>query len=83
MHSSTHIYNGVDEESRVRDPAPLSAREPLALSVGHAFFHKNYEALQASASANKVQSVEAEVKEIKNISRSEYYSFTNTGIFRP
>ena len=40
--------------------------------------HKNYEALQASASANKVTSVEKETKEIKNISRSEYYSFTAT-----
>ena len=38
--------------------------------------HKNYEALQASASANKTTKVEETVREIKNISRSEYYSFT-------
>ena len=45
--------------------------------------HKNYEALQASASANKTTKVQETVREIKNISRSEYYSFTKTGVFRP
>jgi hypothetical protein len=45
--------------------------------------HKNYEALQASASANKTTTVEEKVREVKNISRSEYYSFTATGVFRP
>ena len=45
--------------------------------------HKNYEALQASASANKTTKVEEKVREVKNISRSELYSFTKTGVFRP
>ena len=45
--------------------------------------HKHYEALQASASANKTTKVEEKVREVKNISRSELYSFTKTGVFRP
>lgn len=45
--------------------------------------HKNYEALQASASANKTAAVETKTKDISNVSRSEYYSFTATGVFRP
>ena len=45
--------------------------------------HKNYEALQASASANKNVVVVETKKDIKNISRSELYSFTATGVFRP
>lgn len=46
--------------------------------------HKNYEALQASASANNnALVVEKEKKEIKNISKSEFLSFTSTGVFRP
>ena len=46
--------------------------------------HKNYEALQASASANNnALVVEKEKKVIKNISKSEFLSFTSTGVFRP
>ena len=77
----------VKQQLQMREAYPELERERLEeeAKARHKIdeLHKNYEALQASASANKVQSVEAEVKEIKNISRSEYYSFTNTGIFRP
>jgi glycosyltransferase involved in cell wall biosynthesis len=38
------IHSGIDLETVVaNDPVPLKAREPLALSVGHTYSHKNYE----------------------------------------
>jgi hypothetical protein len=52
--------------------------------------HKNYEALQASASAGNTSNApskgqETSKRDVKSmsISRSEYYSFTATGVFRP
>ena len=55
----------------------------VVIKEGTANERENYEALQASASANKTTTVEEKVREVKNISRSEYYSFTATGVFRP
>jgi hypothetical protein len=45
--------------------------------------HKNYAALQASASAGVVNTKAETKREIKNISKSEFLSFTSTGVFRP
>lgn len=40
------IHSGVDLENVVaKDPVPLRDREPFALSVGHTYSHKNYEAM--------------------------------------
>jgi len=40
------IHSGVEIEGRrVEDATPLSDREPLILSVGHTYSHKNYEAM--------------------------------------
>jgi glycosyltransferase involved in cell wall biosynthesis len=39
------IHWGLDTGGLPSAPAPLSRREPIALAVGHTFFHKNYEAL--------------------------------------
>ena len=77
----------VKQQLQLREAYPELERERLEeeAKARHKIdeLHKNYEALQASASANKVTNVEQQVKEIKNISRSEYYSFTATGVFRP
>ena len=44
--------------------------------------HKNYFALQASNEAGKAP-VKKEKKAPAQLSRSEYYSFTKTGVYRP
>lgn len=39
----TYIHSGIDRSRvLVSDPPPLQEREPLALSIGHAYPHKNY-----------------------------------------
>ena len=43
----------------------------------------NYKALEASSSAGKSAKVEKKDVDITNVSRSELYSFTATGVFRP
>lgn len=77
----------VKQQLQLREAYPELERERLEeeAKAQHKIdeLHKNYEALQASASANKVTNVEQQTKEVKNISRSEYYSFTATGVFRP
>lgn len=45
--------------------------------------HKNYYALQASNVAGTTAQQTTGTKSMKNISRSTYYSFTTTGVFRP
>ena len=77
----------VTQQRRMREAYPELERERLEeeARARHKIeeLHKNYEALQASASAGTVTNNAQEVKEIKNVSRSEYYSFTATGVFRP
>ena len=72
-------------QSRIDHPELEAERLEEEAKARHKIdeLHKNYEALQASASANKTTKVEEKVREVKNISRSEYYSFTATGVFRP
>ena len=45
--------------------------------------HKNYYALQASNEAGKGGPVVKKERDIKGVSRSQQYSFTSTGVFRP
>lgn len=44
--------------------------------------HKNYYALQASTDAGKAPKPK-EKKQPKDLSKSQYYSFTATGVYRP
>lgn len=42
----TYVYSGVSADRLlVSEPPALENRAPLALTIGHAYFHKNYEAL--------------------------------------
>lgn len=78
----------VKQQIQLREAYPELERERLeeeAKARGKIEeLHKNYAALQASATNNTTTTtVEETVREIKNISKSEYYSFTATGVFRP
>jgi glycosyltransferase involved in cell wall biosynthesis len=39
------IYNGFGDQIVISDHRSLEEREPIALSIGHSYFHKNYENL--------------------------------------
>jgi glycosyltransferase involved in cell wall biosynthesis len=39
------IYSGVDDQIVISDHRPPEERDPVALSIGHSYFHKNYENL--------------------------------------
>ena len=83
--SDAKIFLKQQLEMRERYPELEAERLEEEAKARHKIeeLHKNYEALQASASANKNVVVVETKKDIKNISRSELYSFTSTGVFRP
>ena len=83
--SEAKIFLKQQLEMRERYPELEAERLEEEAKARHKIeeLHKNYEALQASASANKNVVVVETKKDIKNISRSELYSFTATGVFRP
>ena len=76
----------VRQQKELREAYPELERERLEeeAKARHKIdeLHKNYEALQAGASIKTTKVVEKE-RVVNNISKSEYYSFTATGVFRP
>ena len=64
-----------EREERAREEEAKARRKIEEL-------HKNYFALQASTEAGKAPK-QKEKREMPQLSRSQYYSFTATGVYRP
>lgn len=83
--SEAGLFTRQQQEMRVRYPEIERERMEEEAKARHKIeeLHKNYAALQASAVANTGAKVEKKEKDISNVSRSQLYSFTSTGVFRP
>ena len=83
--SEAKIFLKQQLEMRERYPELEAERLEEEAKARHKIdeLHKNYAALQQSASAGTTKMVQQTEREIKNISRSEHLSFTATGVFRP
>lgn len=73
------------KDLRLRYPEQEALRLEEEAKARHKIeeLHKNYYALQASNVAGTTAQQTTGTKSMKNISRSTYYSFTTTGVFRP
>lgn len=83
--SEAALFVTQQQQMRVTHPEIEAERREEEAKARHKIeeLHKNYAALQASSEAGAAATVDTGVREIKNISRSELYSFTSTGVFRP
>lgn len=70
---------------RQRYPSIVAAAAEEEAKAKHKIeeLHKNYYALQASNDAGTKTVQTKKEKDVRNVSKSVYYSFTSTGVFRP
>lgn len=84
MHAQVELFTQQQRQERARFPEREEARREEEAKARHKIeeLHKNYYALQASTEAGKAPPPPKEKKQIQ-LSRSQYYSFTATGVYRP
>ena len=84
MDSQVELFTAQQRAERARFPEREEARREEEAKARHKIeeLHKNYYALQASTEAGKLPAPKKERKQVQ-LSKSQHYSFTATGVFRP